>query len=154
MISVQALVQSSMSLQVVALSSSAQSSCGVVQNQIVLEVVLVGGMERVAMPRIGPVRMVSAASQAASLVGASPNQMVAIALVSGSAIQFIHRYMQPGWPAVDEIIQVSDQPVEPSAGRVTPTGESGQVVGLYCQLVPTTASPAAKDAICSAAVPQ
>ena len=36
---------------------------------------------------------------------------------SGVSIQFIHMYMQFGFLALDEIIQVSDQPVEPSFGQ-------------------------------------
>src|SRR4051794_18005661 len=59
---------------------------------------------------------------------------------------FIHMYMQFGCLAFDEIIQVSDQPVEPSRGSVVATGSLSAVsrLAVYCQVVPTTVSPCAK----------
>src|SRR3954463_421323 len=61
---------------------------------------------------------------------------------------FIHLYMQFGCLALDEIIHVSDQPVEPSLGRIAATGgdflSAWIRVGITCQVVPTTESPAVK----------
>ena len=48
--------------------------------------------------------------------GASPNHAATLALASGLMMWFIHRYMQFGCLASEEIIQVSDHPVAPSSG--------------------------------------
>ena len=63
---------------------------------------------------------------------------------------FIQRYTQLGFSASDEIIQVSDQPVAPSLGRIASTG--GDFLSpctrfaITCQVVPTTESPDVKAA--------
>ena len=63
---------------------------------------------------------------------------------------FIHLYMQFGCLALDEIIQVSDQPVEPSLGRIVLTGgdflSAASRLAMTCQVVPTTESPLVKAA--------
>ena len=58
-------------------------------------------------------------------------------------------YMQFGWAASLEIIQVSDQPVAPSAGLIESTGASSatRLLTWYCQVVPMVMSPAAKAVI-------
>ena len=63
---------------------------------------------------------------------------------------FIHMYMQFGCLALDEIIQVSDQPVAPSLGSVVLTGtlSASSRFAMTCQVVPTTESPLA-NAACS-----
>src|SRR6266487_2837216 len=55
--------------------------------------------------------------------------------------------MQFGCFALDEIIQVSDQPVEPSFGRIAFTGTllASSVFAWYCQAVPTSVLPLVKD---------
>jgi hypothetical protein len=64
--------------------------------------------------------------------------------------------MQLGFFAFDEIIQVSDQPVEPSFGRMALTGTfaAWRTPAWYCQVVPTTMSPLVNASISSWAVPQ
>ena len=44
---------------------------------------------------------------------------------------------------MDEIIQVSDQPVEPSSGSVVSTGAFSPAITFawYCHVVPTTVLP-------------
>ena len=66
-------------------------------------------------PRSGRARAFGDA-QASGLVGASPNQTVAWALPRRDIMWSIHMSMQFGCCAF-AIIQVSDQPVEPSSGR-------------------------------------
>ena len=90
----------------------------------------------------------SAASQASWLVGASPKYTVAWALASGDIMWFIHMYMQFGCAASEAIIQVSDQPVVPSAGLMASTGAPSAWSELTwnCQVVPTTTSPAGERA--------
>src|SRR4026207_2105128 len=64
--------------------------------------------------------------------------------------------MQFGWAAFDEIIHVSDQPVEPSLGKMAFTGTlaASRTPAWYCQVVPTTMSPLVNESICCWAVPQ
>src|SRR6186997_123605 len=65
--------------------------------------------------------------------------------------------MQFGCLALDEIIQVSDQPVAPSFGSTASTclpPAALIVLTWYCQAVPTDMSPLAKPSISSWAVPQ
>ena len=57
-----------------------------------------------------------------SFAGASPNHSATAAFALGLTMWFIHMYMQFGCLASDEIIQVSDQPVAPSFGRIASTG--------------------------------
>jgi hypothetical protein len=87
---------------------------------------------------------------AASLDGASPKYSVAAAFASGEMMWFIQRYMQFGFFAFDEIIQVSDQPVEPSFGRTDATGtfSPSSTFVITCHVVPTTLSPPVNAAIC------
>ena len=61
---------------------------------------------------------------------------------------FIHMYMQFGCFALDEIIQVSDQPVEPSFGSVvsTFTLSAASRFAITCHVVPTTVFPFANAA--------
>ena len=61
-------------------------------------------------------------SHAFELAGASPNHSATAAFVFGSMMWFIHMYMQFGCWASELIIQVSDQPVEPSFGSTASTG--------------------------------
>ena len=56
------------------------------------------------------------------LAGASPKYSATLAFASGEMMWFIHMYMQLGCLALEEIIQVSDHPVEPSLGSTTFTG--------------------------------
>ena len=57
----------------------------------------------------------------------------------------IHLYMQFGCLASEEIIQVSDHPVEPSFGRIASTGgdflSAWTRFAMTCQVVPATVSP-------------
>src|SRR5437762_2239170 len=57
--------------------------------------------------------------------------------------------MQFGCFALDEIIHVSDQPVEPSFGRIAFTGTGGvlasSVFAWYCHVVPRSVLPLVKD---------
>ncbi len=66
--------------------------------------------------------------------------------------------MQFGWAALDAIIHVSDQPVEPSSGSVPSTGAGGFApfswFTWYCQVVPAVLLPLANDWICFAASDQ
>ena len=82
--------------------------------------------------------------------GASPKYSVAAAFAVGEMMWFIHRYMQFGFLASDEIIQVSDQPVEPSFGSTAAIGtfSASSTFVITCQVVPTTLSPPVKAAIC------
>jgi hypothetical protein len=72
--------------------------------------------------------------------GASPKYSATCALALGETIQSIQRYVQLGCWDLDEIIQVSDQPVEPSLGRVSSTGTFSPCsrFAITCQVVPTT----------------
>src|SRR3954463_1705386 len=77
------------------------------------------------------------------LAGASPNHSATAALAFGEMMWFIHRYPQFGCLAFDEIIQVSDQPVAPSVGRIASTGALSAWARLVmiCQVVPSTELP-------------
>ena len=78
------------------------------------------------------------------LAGASPKYSATCALTSGEVIQSIHLYMQFGCAAFDEIIQVSDQPVEPSFGSTVLTCtllSAPMVLAITCQVVPITDVP-------------
>ena len=55
------------------------------------------------------------------VAGASPKYSATWAFTSGEEIQSIHLYMQLGWAAFDETIQVSDHPVGPSLGSTVLT---------------------------------
>ena len=63
--------------------------------------------------------------------------------------------MQFGCFDVDAIIQVSDQPVEPSSGSVASTGTGSFApcswLTWYCQVVPAVLSALVNDWICFAA---
>ena len=89
-------------------------------------------------------------SHASRVDGASPKYSVAAAFASGEMMWFIHRYMQFGFLAFEEIIQVSDQPVEPSFGSIASTGtfSASSTFTITCQVVPTTLSPPVNAAIC------
>ena len=82
--------------------------------------------------------------------GASPKYSVAAAFAFGEMMWFIHMYMQFGFLASDEIIHVSDQPVEPSFGRTASTGtfSPSSTFVITCHVVPTTLSPPVNAAIC------
>ena len=60
-------------------------------------------------------------------------------------MQSIHMYMQFGCLALEEIIQVSDQPVAPSLGSVVLTGtlSPSSRLAMTCQVVPTSELPLA-----------
>jgi hypothetical protein len=64
--------------------------------------------------------------------------------------------MQFGCLAFDEIIQVSDHPVEPSSGNVVSTGafSPARTLAWYCHVVPTTELPLWKAWISFAASDQ
>src|SRR3954452_11716008 len=69
----------------------------------------------------------------------------------------IHLYMQFGCLALDEIIQVSDQPVAPSLGLVVSTLiflSALMTLAWYCHAVPIAMSPPSKPVISSVEVPQ
>src|SRR5439155_12629144 len=97
----------------------------------------------------------SASAQAFMLDGASPNQTATWALTLGDVIQSIHLYMQLGCLARLYIIQVSDQPVEPSLGRTALMATGGLAASMvftwYCQVVPRVSVPVVYDWICAAA---
>src|SRR5262245_5276651 len=79
-------------------------------------------------------------SQALLLAGASPNHSATAAFASGDTMWSIHRYAQLGCLALAAIIQVSDHPVAPSAGRIDFTGAPSPCARLVmtCQVVPRT----------------
>src|SRR6478609_4804001 len=86
-------------------------------------------------------------SQALVCAGASPKYSATWALIAGEVIQSIHLYMQFGWAAFDESIQVSDQPVAPSFGStvLTWTLLSVPIVfAITCHVVPMTDVPDSK----------
>src|SRR6478752_6869870 len=86
-------------------------------------------------------------SQALVCAGASPKYSATWALISGEVIQSIHLYMQLGWAAFDASIQVSDQPVDPSLGRMVLTWtllSEPMVFAITCQVVPITEVPDSK----------
>ncbi len=58
--------------------------------------------------------------------------------------------MQLGCAALDDSIQVSDQPVAPSFGTVVLTGCLSAVsrLAVYCQIEPTCRSPCVKPCCC------
>src|SRR3954453_9278700 len=80
--------------------------------------------------------------------GASPKNSATCALALGLMMWSIHLYMQFGCLALDEIIHVSDQPVEPSLGSIAATGgdflSAWIRLAITCQVVPPTESPAVK----------
>ena len=87
-------------------------------------------------------------AHAFGFAGASPNHSATWAWTFGELIQFIHLYMQFGCLALDEIIQVSDQPVAPSLGSVvlTLTLSASSRFAMTCHVVPTVESPLVKAA--------
>ena len=87
-------------------------------------------------------------SHAFAFDGASPNHSATAAFAVGEMMWSIHLYMQFGWAASAAIIQVSDQPVEPSLGSVVVIGTLSAVarLAMTCQVVPTTESPDLKAA--------
>src|SRR5919107_5597093 len=84
------------------------------------------------------------------LAGASPNHSATAAFAFGEMMWFIHMYMQFGFLALEEIIQVSDQPVAPSLGSTVLIGtlSASSRFAMTCQVVPTHELPFAK-ACCS-----
>src|SRR5215213_2222783 len=80
--------------------------------------------------------------------GASPNHSATAALAFGEMMWFIHMYMQFGFLAFEEIIQVSDQPVAPSFGSVVLIGtlSASSRFAITCHVVPMTESPLVKAA--------
>ena len=94
--------------------------------------------------------MLAVSAHASLEDGASPKYSVAAAFAFGEMMWFIHRYMQFGFLALDEIIHVSDHPVEPSFGRSAATGtfSPSSTFVITCHVVPTTLSPPVKAAIC------
>src|SRR5829696_4284652 len=82
--------------------------------------------------------------------GASPNHSATAALAFGEMMWSIHMYMQFGCSALDEIIQVSDQPVAPSLGSAVLIGtlSASSRFAMTCQVVPSTELPPA-NAACS-----
>ena len=89
-------------------------------------------------------------AHAFGFAGASPNHSATCACTFGEVIQFIHLYMQFGCLAFDEIIQVSDHPVEPSDGTsvVTLCLSASSRLAMICHVVPTVELPLA-NAACS-----
>src|SRR3954447_10914403 len=82
--------------------------------------------------------------QALVCAGASPKYSATWALTGGEVIQSIHLYMQLGWAAFDETIQVSDHPVDPSFGSTVLTWTLFSVpivLAMTCQVVPITDVP-------------
>src|ERR1044072_9785055 len=75
--------------------------------------------------------------------GASPNHSATAALALGEMMWSIHMYMQFGFLALEEIIQVSDHPVAPSLGSTVLIGtlSASSRFAITCQVVPTTESP-------------
>ena len=85
------------------------------------------------------------------MAGASPNHSVDLRLAPPAlAMWFIHMDMQLGCLALDESIQVSDQPVEPSLGSTVSIGTLSAFsrLAMTCQVVPTTESPCVNAAVC------
>src|SRR5215210_2852624 len=82
--------------------------------------------------------------------GASPNHSATAALALGEMMWSIHMYMQFGCLALDEIIQVSDQPVAPSFGSRVLIGtlSASSRFAITCHVVPITELPLA-NAACS-----
>src|SRR5215210_632662 len=82
--------------------------------------------------------------------GASPNHSATAALAFGEMMWSIHMYMQFGFCAFEEIIQVSDQPVAPSLGRTVLIGtlSASSRFAMTCHVVPSTESPLV-NAACS-----
>ena len=71
--------------------------------------------------------------------GASPNHSATWACAFGVSIQFIHLSMQLGCWALEDSIQVSDQPVAPSLGSTVLIGclSAASRLAVYCQIDPT-----------------
>src|SRR3954452_4674249 len=88
-------------------------------------------------------------SHALAFDGASPNHSATAALAFGEMMWSIHMYMQFGFLALDEIIQVSDQPVAPSLGSVVLifTLSAWSRLAITCHVVPTSESPLENAAI-------
>ena len=130
--------------------SSPQSATGVVQYQICLKYSSSSAW-KVLQWFLSTVR-----AHAPLLEGASPKYSVAFAFASGEMMWSIQRYMQFGCLALDEIIQVSDHPVEPSLGSVVSTGalSPARTLAWYCHVVPTTLLPLSKAWISFAASDQ
>src|ERR1700755_1339603 len=78
-------------------------------------------------------------AQALAFDGASPKHSATSACACGEMIHSIHMYMQFGCLALEEIIQVSDQPVAPSLGSVVLTGtlSPSSRLAITCQVVLT-----------------
>src|SRR3954452_21469114 len=92
--------------------------------------------------------LTAVSAQAFLLDGASPNHSATAALAFGDTMWSIHMYMQFGCLALEEIIQVSDQPVAPSFGSVVLIGtlSASSRFAITCQVVPIVELPFAKAA--------
>src|SRR5215217_8869418 len=92
--------------------------------------------------------LTAVSAHAFRLEGASPNHSATAALALGETMWSIHMYMQFGFLALEEIIQVSDHPVAPSFGSVVLTGtlSASSRLAITCQVVPTCELPLAKAA--------
>src|SRR3954447_2172120 len=143
LIAVQAWTQSEESLQTFP-RSSPHCLRGVVQNETLSKYAWSSAW------KIAQWSLFSVSAHAFALDGASPNHSATWALAFGEMIQSIHMYMQLGCLALEEIIQVSDQPVAPSLGSVVLIGtlSPSSRFAITCQVVPTVESPLA-NADCS-----
>ena len=84
------------------------------------------------------------------MAGASPKYSAICAFTFGETTQSSHMYVQFGCFAFEEIIHVSDQPVEPSFGKTVLTGtpSASSRFAITCHVVPISLSPFA-NALCS-----
>src|SRR3954467_1573813 len=84
------------------------------------------------------------------LDGASPNHSATAAFAFGEMMWSIHMYMQFGFFALEEIIQVSDHPVAPSFGSAVLIGtlSASSRFAMTCHVVPIVESPLV-NAACS-----
>jgi hypothetical protein len=92
--------------------------------------------------------LLAVSAHAFAFDGASPNHSATAALVFGDTMWSIHMYMQFGFFALEEIIQVSDHPVAPSFGSVVLIGtlSASSRFAITCQVVPIVELPFAKAA--------
>src|SRR5215208_6076057 len=92
--------------------------------------------------------LTAVSAQAFWFDGASPNHSATWAFAFGETMWSIHMYMQLGFLAFEEIIQVSDHPVAPSFGSAVLIGtlSASSRLAITRQVVPIVELPFAKAA--------